>query len=115
MNGKVSLVRMLAMSFWRERDEKERVIVLSDDRELSLPREYPATTEELETRGLSPMKKNNKSADEIKTNNEKRSSMGFNFFNLLYYGRGSLAIEILGELFLLMLILVAYFTGNFFR
>lgn len=57
MNGMVSLVRILAKSFWRERNEKERVIVLSDDRELSLSREYPATTEKLESRGLSPVKR----------------------------------------------------------
>lgn len=46
MYGMVSLVRMLIVSFLEGHDDKERIIVLSEDRELSLSKKCPARKEE---------------------------------------------------------------------
>lgn len=46
MNGIISWVRMLTVCFLREQDNKERIIVLSDDRELSPSKKCSARKEE---------------------------------------------------------------------
>lgn len=58
------------------------------------------------------MKKSSKNTDKIKTNGEKCSSKCFKLVDLLY---SDYVLEIIGNLFLLILILVAYFTGKFSR
>ncbi|SMB96281.1 hypothetical protein SAMN00808754_1440 [Thermanaeromonas toyohensis ToBE] len=58
------------------------------------------------------MKKNVRNVEEIETNGEDRSFKSFSFSDLLYFGRGTLMLEILADIFLLALILAAYFTGH---